>query len=186
MKTRSQNKYKNLKKGLGLVEVLISLVLISTSMILAIRTVSRGLKVAKDNEIRDTAAGVLLRALEFNQVEIPPNFIPSTRAGYKECYSLKNLNSSQTIFDTIVEQTNANCSPVGNPEITSCDASSPYLLNIDSAQICNQIIITNYPLGSYELPAVPFNDNRIRITSVVVYTIEGEEIVETISTFRNV
>ncbi|MCA9386167.1 hypothetical protein KC717_05970 [Candidatus Dojkabacteria bacterium] len=184
----NDNKKRLLKRGVGLIEVLIALVLISTSMILAIRTVSRGLKATKENEIRDRSVGVMLQALELNQIQLDAAGSPIDLVGLEDstdsiqCYSSSsNGTTGGDFISSLVKQTCV----VGNLELTSdsCDTGSNYYANLgEGLEICHQVILTTTQ-NDYISDLSP---NNLRITSIVVYTIEGEKIRERIDTYRRI
>lgn len=181
-------KYNKLKKAMGLVEVLIALVLIATTMIMAIRVVAKGLKTTKENEIKDRAAGIMLRAFEFNQLEIPSDvFDPAslnTDPDHMTCFALDNVSPDDNFF-RLMRETNENCPAGANVEITTCDPDSDYLVRyIEGVNICNQIIFTNYPISVYT--GTPSLTDQYRITSVVVYELEEGFFQEKINTFKTI
>ncbi|MBD3363093.1 hypothetical protein GF362_05215 [Candidatus Dojkabacteria bacterium] len=173
---------KSIKKGFGLVEALIALLLVASTMILAIRTVSIGVRSTKDNEIRDTAAGVMLRALEYNQLDLPSTLVNAdfSQQDQTYCYKLDDNN------DLILVDSTCSGVDMNNPDIISdCLDNSSYLLtNTPGVNICNQIIFTNVTAGANA--GSDIMSDKIRITSIVVYYIQNEDDpqVERVDTYR--
>lgn len=177
-------------RSMGLVEVLIALILIATTMVMAIRVVANGLKVAKENDMADSAAGIMLRAIEINQFDLtdlvstwdssPPYGLFD--GGTFSCYTLPILDVEDTLVDLLGgNKVTSGC--MGFPEIDSCTQASPYLVSsYQGAPICHQIILTNYPIGSYS--GGSYNNNTIRITSIVVYVLDGKYEKQKIDTFQ--
>lgn len=170
-------------KAFGLVEVLIALVFVASSMIVALNTVSRALKISKDNEIKDKAMGVMLSGLEYGNAEkqlgLPiddvANFIGT------KCFKLNAAN-----IDGKTGETLKSGSAVLDEEVCGNEIDTPpicpenYKINVPGMDICNQIIISSTNItGTGEMA------DKIRITSIVTYYIDGEIMTEKAHAFRD-
>jgi hypothetical protein len=165
----------------GLIEVLIALLLVSSTLILAIRSVSQGLKISKENEIRDTAGSILIRSLEYKNMRLPEDVSSALEFGnhFAHCYKLDADSVDQT--NVVLTKINANCDI--DSEITNCSDSDQYRLqNVEGLQLCNQIRFTNMEyINNVQQPL----DRQLKITSTVVYYVDGEPEVESMSVYRN-
>ena len=169
------------KKAFGLVEVLIALVFVASSMIVALNTVSKALKISKDNEIKDKATGVLLSGLEYGNADNKLN-IPFDRetSSDNECYKLNAANvdgnTGQSLKSaSVLSHVTSSCE-----EIDSCSESSFYKVNIPGMDICSQIIFTKT-----NLDGSPMQD-KIRVTSIIAYYLNGEILTEKLHSFRDI
>lgn len=174
-----------IKKAFGLIEVLIALIFVASTMILSIQIVAKGLKASKDNEIRDNATGIMLRALEYNQIDLPDAVrdadFSSGILGVSKCYKLDKVSPDSD--EVILKYIASPCD--GTKEMVDCGGSyNNYRLdNTPGLDICNQVIFTNLKANAVE-PTHIISDDKIRITSRVVYIIDGQEIIESVDTYR--
>lgn len=174
-----------LKKGFGLVEALIALVIIAVTMVSALETVSSALRQVKNNEIEDKANELMTSALEYaygyRNIDLPIQSgtdtiqLSFTQAANNNvvdhvsyCYKPTVDFTTNKVTLVKVSEGIAGCGIIASP-------SSNYKVDYDSTiaieeseEIYHQIIFTNVPVsGSGELT------DKIRVTSVVLYTQEG-------------
>lgn len=167
-------------KAASLVEILVVLAIVASSMV-AVANVNIQAQISlKDNEIIDAANGVMIQALEVakspSQVSVVDpagNLIPGNIQGY---YSL-DLNSGSSQGVVLRKQT------FSNTKITNCNSTSPYLvdwttngvgatstsLDPNVNNICVQVIITEE-----QRPLIV--DTYYKIESIVIFNIsDGQE-----------
>ncbi len=170
-------------KGYGLVEALIAMLIISTTMISAFSMIARSFITVKEDEVRDRASYVMLRALEFgnayDQLALPSevnNELSSANANpFFKCYSFDGqLSPDDSNITDNLQYKGDNCTP-----ITSCDTSNPYYTPFEGMFICNQIIFTTQNLEGVEMT------DKIRITSIGAYVVGTKVETSRIDTFRN-
>lgn len=179
--------FKNRKynKAFGLVESLIALIFVASTMILAIKTVAKGLQVSKQNEIRDQATGIMLRGLEYNQLDLPyqivQTFIDNEPLGPEQiCFVLDYSHDHNPLYPVSV-----NCSPYKGT-VMECENDSQYKLNIDGVHVCNRLMFTNVAANQLDESSPVLMSDKIRINSTVAYYIEKELIVESVDTYRKI
>lgn len=184
---------KNFKfqKGFGLVEALIALLIIAVTMVSALRTVSTALRQVKNNETEDKANQLMTSALEFaygyRNIDLPkisgtqdfPLNDFNTLTNQTLCFRPTVDLQSKKVELTLVANNPTNCGLMNT-------ANNDYLVtytnndsNEVSEEIFHQIIFSNIPItGTGNL------DDKIRITSVVLYTQEGEIVRQIVDAYR--
>lgn len=159
------NASKSVKKGFGLLEVLVALVVFGTTMIVALALTVRSLKIIKENEQADLAAAFMVSSLEYAKapIAVPANLPVGT-------YRVNLVNDQ--IVELIRESSILD-------ETTDCD-SSAYQLDIDTDQadfiFCNMIIVEN-------INPIDPNSNRL-ITSRIVYNHTDTTVMRELKSFR--
>lgn len=130
-------------KGIGLVEVLVSIGIVGSAMVIITSLTLSSLRLARKNEYQDVAVQSAVEALDFlkDPVEIDVDlFLSGTSSLYDSTPDAFYLDfgSSTTTPPMIVE--NSSSTPIGN----TCTSSSPYvvaqLLN-EGYLVCRQILI---------------------------------------------
>lgn len=176
-----------LQKAFGLVEVLIALLLVSSTLVLALTSVSKSLRIAKENEIRDSANAILLRGLEFKSLDLPQGVVSDINRTkqyggvFARCYkldsSLIDINKVELI--EVAEK----CSV--DSVIGEC-IEGYKLTNTQGVEICNQIVYSNADYGEDDSFQVvePLN-NKIRITSTVIFYLDGNKVSESLVVYKN-
>ncbi len=173
------------KKGFSLAEVIVSLGVAATAMVVAISMTSQSLRLAKENEIENTANEILVQSLELAKTPVPLNIVPAfegTQGGvlvgsYKLLRTTEqggsNAQGSATLepTDTFTEEIDATSCQPGNPDYDTYKIEIEELNSI----ICNQIIFEQEPNQG----------NAYNITSIVVYEIGGEKVIDRVEAFRD-
>jgi competence protein ComGC len=180
------SKKKN-NKAFGLVEALIAIIFVASTMILAVKVVAKGLQISKQNETRDQAAGIMLRALEYNQLDLPSKVMsdlvsddPSTPVSV--CYKLDEDEAEGISLSEVA----GTCSPYSDRMEMDCEPDSVYALSLDGVLVCNRVIFTNVPAGVTSDSLDVTIPDKIRINSTVAYNLDGQTIVESVDTYRKV
>ena len=164
-------------KGFSLAEVIISLGVVSTTMIVAISMTSQSLRLAKENELQNTANEFLVQALELSKSPAAVKISPAsgTLQNLAGSYKMSNLSTGVVALQSV----NLFTDPI---TVDDCDQTSPayeeYKIQIDelNAVICNQILL--------EPEFAEGGVYNYKITSIVVYTIGGEKVLEKVESFR--
>lgn len=147
-------KYLKKQKGLGLVEVLVSLAIVGTGMVIITSISLKTIKQARKNELQDVANQVAVEGLDFMKL---PSAIEAdmVRDGY---YKLN--------YDPNVELVNiANASEID--ESYNCASGQEYYIDLGTVgyNVCRQIYIESSDLGS----------NRYDVKVIVVWETVGGE-----------
>ncbi|MBN1915546.1 hypothetical protein JW796_00940 [Candidatus Dojkabacteria bacterium] len=173
------------KKAFSLAEVIISLGVASTTMVVAISMTSQSLRLAKENEIENTANEILVQTLELVKSPVPLNIIPSIGGNA----AVSGLVGSYKINKTL---------PSGQEEgvgVASLESVSPFVDEISAGE-CTQgsEAYRLYKVDVPEINVVMCNqiifkqlldeDGTYSVVSVVVYEIGGEKVVEKVQAFR--
>ncbi|MBP9758117.1 type II secretion system protein [Candidatus Dojkabacteria bacterium] len=181
----------NLKKGFGLVEALIALVIIAITMIAALRTVASSIRQVKNNEIEDKANELMSSTLEYaygyRNIDLPiidddpPTEFPLqafiTTPGQFLCFSsVLDLSTDQSRL-VYVNNGETGCEKIGgsniNYQVTYENATE------ESEVIYHQVIFSNTPVSeSGQLV------DKIRITSIVLYEYEGQILRQRLDAYR--
>jgi len=176
------------KKGFSLAEVVVSLGVTATVMVVAISLTGQSLRLTKENEVENTANEILIQSLEFIKSPVAIN-ISSSVTG-------QNAQSSLTGSYTIATSTSlggaTNGNEVGTTYLKSSTASTAEMtqnscipgsaeyslykvdLQNSTSVVCNQVILT----------LVPGETDTYKITSIIAYEIGGERVVDRAEAFR--
>lgn len=125
------------QKGLGLVEVLISLAVVSTGMVMITSLSLKTLKVVRKNELQDIAVQLGVEAMDFMK---QPNTI--SVESYDDYYpGYYYLDISTAPYRIVKVQ--------GYEEIETCNPNSRYhVSSVSETSVCQQLHIENDPGGS--------------------------------------
>jgi prepilin-type N-terminal cleavage/methylation domain-containing protein len=159
------------RKAFGLIEVLIAIAISGVIMLGSVIVSTNALRLVKQNELRDSASGVLLRSLELARSPIDfslRGIQGQARTGY---YSLQiNSDGKYQLTSSLIQD-----------EISSCDANSSYRVvqrNPDTL-ICNQVIVSNITPSA---DAAVFTNFEIK--SIVVYSYLGQQYSDELISYR--
>lgn len=174
------------KQGFSLAEVVVSLGVTATVMVIAISLTSQSLRLAKENEIENTANEILVQSLELAKSPVPLN-ISSSVTGQNAAsalagsYRIAKTNNpgagNESVGVSFLQPTNASTNEItagsctqGSPEFTSYKVD----LQGSEAIVCNQVILVK-ETGEID---------TYRFISIIVYEIGGEDVVDRIEAFR--
>jgi hypothetical protein len=150
---------KKNEKAFGLVEVLIGLAIFGTAIIAATSLTVKSLRIVKDNELADTANGIMIKTLELAKYpETDTKFPGLSDDGSKKIYYLTgNIDDfNQLNFDnlTFIKKT----SELNTDGIPSTDCISQTgnqikvnFEGISGLIVCNQIVFERLDSGNYEV-----------------------------------
>jgi prepilin-type N-terminal cleavage/methylation domain-containing protein len=160
-------------KAFGLVEVLIAIAISGVIMLAVVNVAARGLRLVRENEIRDTASAVMLRSLEIARSPVDFNFneiVPETgRTSFTVNYEEGAVTLSEESF--------------GDPNgITDCESGSRYQVDLaDNLLICNQVIIS---LSNSRQIDSTTRELTYQVESVVVYDFIGQDVQDSLISYR--
>ncbi len=160
------------KKATSLAEVLIILAIISTTVIASTTLVVKALATIKNNEIEDTANGVMVKALEI--AKSPADI-------YVSDTSLVNTVNGQVYFFSIQNQNNQYTLRRESSTANSCDSQSPYITDLTQGSQAQNI---NVCLVIEITPQNTLDQSIYAITSKIVYQLEGETIINSVTGYR--
>lgn len=160
------------KRATSLAEVMIILAIISTTVVASTTLVVKSLATIKNNEIEDTANGVMIKALEIAK---------SPADVYVSDTSFVNAASGQVYFFSIQNQNNQYTLRRESGTASTCDSQGPFKTNLftqtttQNINICLVIEIT---------PQTTLNQRIYEIAAKVVYQLEGETIINSVTGYR--
>ena len=176
------------KKGFSLAEVVVSLGVTATVMVVAISLTSQSLRLTKENEIENTANEILIQSLEFVKSPVALNISssvtgPNGESSLTGSYTIaqdQNLggvtNGSEVGTSYLRPSTAATTEMNENSCIPGSAEHSLYKVDLQNSTsvICNQVILT----------LVPGETNTYEIKSIVSYEIGGVRVVDRVEAFR--
>lgn len=162
------------KKGIGLVEVLVVLALVATTMVAAAQLSVNALRSIKNNEVKDYATGLLVQALEVAKSPDDINiYTTSALASYNGTYSLERGPTGTGYVLSYSSPSTTQISSCASDSIYAIDISAQF--NVPVPKVCLQVVITaNQGLAG----------NYYQISATTIYTLEGETIRETVIGYR--
>lgn len=159
-------KYINLKdsknnKGLGLVEVLVSLAIVSTGMVVITSLSLKTIKEARNNEMQDVSVQIGAQAMDYlkQPSEIEVNDLERPTELEERSYKL-DFGTSLPILKRVSR------SPLNGREINDCEDDSDYIVDVvTDFNLCQQVLIRKNA----------DKDNHYNIRVIVVWKASGGE-----------
>ncbi len=151
------------KKAATLTEVLIVLGIISTTLVASLALIVNSMIKIKQNEIQDTANGVMIKGLEL--AKSPKNIAISElprNGGSTEVNTFYRITSSSVGASVLLEKVEEGTSSLNQ----GCTSTSPY--NIKTSPVLSQLN-AGYDI-CLQLNIVYLSSNTYKITSQAVYT----------------
>lgn len=162
--------------GFGLLEVLIVLAIVASTMVAATQISLEGYKAIKVNELTDYSNSVLLQALELVKAPGSINISAATQPnGFNGSYKLRT--PSGTSGRVTLDRISSSLTAIG---VEQCSDTSPYYTAtsddspLPDPLLCTQIIVEE----------VTGSTGLYRMTSRVVFTYEGVDYSQSIVNFR--
>ena len=174
--------FKN-RFGLSLAEVVVTMGVIASTMIVGISVAGQSLRIAKENEVRNTSNEILIQGLELMKSPAPLSIntsLGSNSSQLEGSYKLENIETNEGGLELVF------VSPTLG-EIDTCERGSQDYSNYglelsdDSLDMCYQIIFTSGEDDSYSIVTVvvyklgaDFETERLEIFRKGNFSINGE------------
>lgn len=166
---------RNKNLAFGLIEVLIVLAIVATTMLAATQITLNGMRAIKLDEIVDFANGIMVQGLEIAKspttVEVVVSTVP---ANYNGSYRLQTNADGSSVLRLI----DSSQTPI---TLAQCTSASNYFIRIENAtgvqnpQVCLQMIVTQrQSLGL----------NYYEVRSRLVYNVGGQTVERDIYSYR--
>lgn len=162
-------------QGFGLIEVLVVLAIVATSMLAATQITFDGLRSIKLDEVVDYVNGSMLQALEIAKSPTSVEVVGTTApANFDGSYRLQITPDGKGAMNRVTTAT----TPL---TLANCSSSSPYFVNVQESNavqnplVCLQLVVTqkqNLGLNYYE------------VRSRIVYNLAGLTVEKEIVGYR--
>lgn len=170
---------KQLKKkrgAFGLIEVLIAIAVSGVVMLGAVQVSARTLKQIKENELRDTASGVLLQSLEIARSPVDFRLTKLLGPSSQRKFRLGNIIGDTTQSLNLIE-TNY------QGDVTTCSESAEIRLTTEDPNfiICNLITVNDVTTATDKAKGIK---RVFEIKSDTAYFLGTQQFVDQLITYR--